>query len=109
MSLNSNWELAIAENSGEVDSKNHKKEIVFNTTPLTDNIEAQLGFIPNNFNYTIGWRAIVWKEKETGEFKGLTDEEHHEFLERGTAKFTRGDSTDGGDSTDSTGVEGPTA
>lgn len=109
MSLNDKWELSVVENAGEIDSKNFTDAVEVSTRQLLIDIKSQLMFTPKNFNYTIGWRAIVWKEKETGQFKDLTEEEHRAFLERGTAEFTGGDSQDGGERGDSTGDEGVSA
>ena len=110
MSKEDKWELSVVENAGEIPNDAVTDEVIaINTEKILADIDNQLSFKPKNFNYTIGWRAIVWKEKETGRFQELTEEEHRSFLERGTADFTRGDSQDGGDSGDSSGVEGTTA
>jgi hypothetical protein len=76
------------------------------TKTLVTDIKAQLMFIPKEFNWTVGWRAYVWRDEETGQCKDLSEDEFKEFLENGTVNYTR----DGGGSDTagepSTGTEG---
>jgi len=90
MSNQDKWELSVVENAGEMDSKLFTDSVSVSTKQLLIDIKAQLMFMPKHFNYTIGWRTVVWKEKETGQFKDLTEEEHRAFLEHGTAEYSRG-------------------
>jgi hypothetical protein len=87
MSNEDKWELSVVENAGEMDSKLFTDDIAVSTKQLLIDIKAQLMFMPKHFNYTIGWRTVVWKEKETGRFKDLTEEEYRAFLEHGTAEL----------------------
>lgn len=73
------YELVLAENAGEVDSKNFDGVINMGTSTLLKDLERQLKFIPDNFNYTIGWRAYVWKNIETGTFEALSETEFQQL------------------------------
>lgn len=73
------FELVLAENTGEVDSKNFNGTINIGTSMLLKDLERQLKFIPGNFNYTIGWRAYVWKNTTTGAFEALTETEFQQL------------------------------
>lgn len=73
------FELVLAENTGEVDSKNFTDVINIRTTTLLGDIERQLQFKPEHFNYTIGWRAYVWKNTTTGAFEALTETEFQQL------------------------------
>ena len=73
------FELVLAENTGEVDSKNFDGTINIGTSTLLKDLERQLKFIPEHFNYTIGWRAYVWKDTTTGTFSALTEGEFQQL------------------------------
>jgi hypothetical protein len=73
------YELVLAENTGEVDSTNFKETITIGTATLLKDIERQLKFKPEHFNYTIGWRAYVWKNTTTGTFEALTETEFQQL------------------------------
>jgi hypothetical protein len=90
MSDEDKWELSVVENAGEMESSLFTDNVSVSTKQLLIDIKAQLMFMPKHFNYTIGWRTVVWKEKETGRFKDLTEEEHRAFLEHGTAELSGG-------------------
>lgn len=97
MSNASEWELTVAENGGEVPVEQVTEELKIPTKQLLTDMKAQLMLVPANATYTIGWKAIVWKKKEGGRFQELTDGEFKQFLETGTAKYTRGNPSDGGE------------
>ncbi len=73
------FELVLAENTGEVDSKNFIDVINIGTGTLLKDIERQLKFKPEHFNYTIGWRAYVWKNIKTGAFEALSEDEFQQL------------------------------
>jgi hypothetical protein len=73
------FELVLAENAGEVDSKNFDGVINIGTSTLLKDIARQLKFTPDNFTYTIGWRAYVWKNIETGTFEALSADEFQQL------------------------------
>lgn len=108
MSNASEWELTVAENGGEVPLKQVTNELTIPTKQLLTDMKAQLMLVPANATYTIGWKAIVWKKKETGRFQELTDDEFKQFLETGTAEYTRGNPSHGGEVKHSIGSEGTT-
>jgi hypothetical protein len=87
--LDSPWELSVAENYGEIPATGVKDEFVIKTERFTTDIKAQLMLIPRALTYTAGWRAIVWKNKETGGFQDLTEEEHQSYLNGRTVTYTR--------------------
>jgi hypothetical protein len=97
MSNASEWELTVAENGGEVPVEQVTEELKIPTKQLLTDMKAQLMLVPANATYTIGWKAIVWKKKEGGRFQELTDGEFKQFLETGTAEYTRGNPSDGGE------------
>ncbi len=100
------WELIIAENAGELKGSVSSEEVIVPTKPLITDMKAQLMFYPKNFSWTVGWRTYVWQNKETGQFKDLTEAEFKQLLDDGTLSYSRdaGESSEG--STDSTGDEG---
>jgi hypothetical protein len=70
------WELTVVENAGEIPADKVKDEISVETKPLLIDIKAQLMIAkPKTLTYTVGWRAIVWQNKETGQFQDLTEEQ----------------------------------
>lgn len=73
------YELVLAENAGEVDSKNFSDVINIGTNTLLKDIERQLKFKPEHFNYTIGWRTYVWKNTTTGAFEALSEDEFQQL------------------------------
>jgi hypothetical protein len=94
------WELTIAENGGEIPALSVTDEIKVPVSPLDIDIKAQLMIAkPKTLVYTVGWRALVWQNKETGQFKDITDEEYAEYLASGNI----GHNPDG-ESTESVGV-----
>jgi len=88
------WELTVAENAGEIPVNKVKDEIVVETKPLLTDIKAQLMLMPKSLVYTVGWRAIVWQDKETGRFKDLSEEEYEAYIGTGSVGIA---STDGED------------
>jgi hypothetical protein len=104
------WELTVVENAGEIPANKVKDEVAVSTAPLLIDIKAQLMIaMPKTLAYTVGWRALVWQNKETGQFKYITEEEYDEYLRTGTIN----NSTSDGESTVPTGStngdEGSTA
>jgi hypothetical protein len=97
------YELVLAENAGEVDSKNFEGIITIGTTTLLKDIARQLKFTPENFTYTIGWRAYVWKNTTTGIFEALSDDEF-QHLSNGEFEIGLGESGE-----DDSGLTSPTA
>lgn len=98
MSNTSEWELTVAENSGEIPmAQILQNELAVPTKQLLTDMKAQLMLVPANATYTIGWKAIVWKKKEGGRFQELTDDEFKQFLETGTAEYSRGNPSNGGE------------
>jgi hypothetical protein len=83
------WEVKIVENAGEVKGSLDAEDVVVPTKPLITDIKAQLMFIPKQFYWTVGWRAYVWQEKESGEFQDLTEEEFKRLLDEGTISYSR--------------------
>lgn len=73
------YELVLAENTGEVDSKNFDGVITIGTATLLKDIARQLKFTPEHFNYTIGWRTYVWKDIKTGTFTALSEDEFQQL------------------------------
>jgi hypothetical protein len=79
------WELTVVENAGEIPANKVKDEVAVSTAPLLIDIKAQLMIaMPKTLAYTVGWRALVWQNKETGQFKDITEEEYDEYLRTGT-------------------------
>lgn len=106
---NSNWQLKVVENAGELRGSIDATDVAVPTKALITDIKAQLMFIPKNFTWTVGWRAYVWQEEETGRFKELTESEWNTLLSEGTVHYSRdGGSSDSGSGT-TTESEGSTA
>lgn len=95
------WEAVIVENAGEV-----KKELLPTFDQMVQDMQEKLGFVPENYNYTLGWRTVVWQNKETLEYKPLTKDEVHQLFERGTIAYSRSGDGDNQQRTDSAGSEG---
>jgi hypothetical protein len=88
--LDSPWTLAVVENAGEIDAAQIKEEIKVKTAPLLTDIKAQLMLVPRTLTYTVGWRALVWQNKETNQFQDLTEEEFAAYVDGGIVSYTRG-------------------
>lgn len=101
----SNWELKMVENMGELKGSISSEQVIVPTKTLITDMKAQLMFYPQNFSWTVGWRAYVWQEKETGRFQDLTEAEFKQLLDEGTLSYTRDVEGSSGASTDSTGSE----
>ena len=105
----SKWELTVVENAGEIPASKVKDEIAVETKPLLIDIKAQLMIAkPKTLAYTVGWRALVWQNKETGQFKDITEEQYKEYLGTGTINISSTDGTDGGEVGSTTGDKGST-
>jgi hypothetical protein len=87
--LGSPWELSVVENAGEVPASEVQDEFVIKTDNFLIDIKAQLMLMPRALTYTAGWRAIVWKNKETGRFQDLTEEEYQSYIDGGIVTYTR--------------------
>ena len=83
------WEIKVVENAGELQGSLNAEDVVVPTKTLITDIKAQLMFIPKQFSWTVGWRAYVWQEEESGRFQDLTDEEFKRLLDEGTISYTR--------------------
>ena len=92
--IDSKWSLTVVENAGEIPMDRVKDEIVVKTEPLMLDIKAQLMMVPQTLTYTVGWRALVWKNKETGQFLDLTEEEYNSYIYGGILTYTREIETD---------------
>lgn len=92
--LDSPWSLIVVENSGEIPAKEFKDEVVVPTKPLLTDIKAQLMVVPRTLSYTVGWRALVWQNKESGAFLDLTETEYDAYINGGIVTFTRGSDQD---------------
>ena len=79
--LDSPWELSVVENAGEVPASEVKDEFVIKTDRFLTDIKVQLMLMPRALTYTAGWRALVWKNKETGRFQDLTEEEYQSYID----------------------------
>jgi len=105
----SKWELTVVENAGEIPASKVKDEIAVETRPLSIDIKAQLMIAkPKTLVYTVGWRALVWQNKETGQFKDISEEEHAEYIRTGSIGNAPGDGTDGGEVKSADGDKGST-
>jgi hypothetical protein len=105
----SKWELTVVENAGEIPASKVTTEIAVQTAPLNIDIKAQLMIAkPKTLAYTVGWRALVWQNKETGQFKDITEEQHEEYLRTGTINISSRDGTDGGEVGSTDGDKGST-
>jgi hypothetical protein len=102
------WELTVVENAGEIPAARIKDEIAVETKPLLIDIKAQLMLMPKTLVYTVGWRALVWQNKETGRFKDITDEEYEEYTRTGTINSAPSTGEDSGKVEPSDGGEGNT-
>jgi len=87
--LDNPWELSVIENSGEVHASKVGDELVAKTAPLLIDIKAQLMLVPRTLTFTVGWRALVWKNKETNQFLDLTEKEYQSYLDGGIVTYTR--------------------
>lgn len=87
--LDSPWDLSVVENAGEVPATEVGDEFVIKTERFTTDIKAQLMLMPRALTYTAGWRALVWKNKETGKFQDLTEEEYQSYIDGGIVTYTR--------------------
>jgi len=85
------WDLSVIENAGEVPASEVGDEFVIKTERFATDIKEQLTFTPRVLTYTAGWRALVWKNKKTGEFMDLTEEQVKSYLDGGTIAFTAKD------------------
>jgi len=104
------WELTVVENAGEIPADKVKDEISVETKPLLIDIKAQLMIAkPKTLTYTVGWRAIVWQNKETGQFKDLSEAEYNQYITSGSVNPTRGDGKVGKQDEVTSGDEGSTA
>ena len=83
------WEIKVVENAGELQGSLNAEDVVVPTKPLITDIKAQLMFIPKQFSWTVGWRAYVWQEEESGRFQDLTDDEFKRLLDEGTISYSR--------------------
>jgi hypothetical protein len=92
--LDSPWELSVIENAGEIPAAQVKDELAVKTAPLMTDIKSQLMLIPRTLSYTVGWRALVWQNKESGAFLDLTEEEYDAYISGGIVSFTRGSEQD---------------
>jgi len=106
----SKWELTVVENAGEIPSDKVTDEIAVQTAPLLIDIKAQLMIAkPKTLVYTVGWRAIVWQNKETGQFKDLSEADYDKYITSGTINPTVGDGEVGKQDEVTSGDEGSTA
>jgi len=88
--LDSPWTLTVVENAGEFPASQVTEEIAVKTAPLLTDIKAQLMLMPRTLTYTVGWRALVWQNKETNQFQDLTEEEYTAYVDGGIVSYTRG-------------------
>ena len=103
------WELTVVENSGAIPHEQVTDHIAVPAEPLLIDIKAQLMIAkPKSLVYTVGWRAIVWQNKETGQFKDITEAEHAEYLATGTINESARVGEDAGETESSSGSEGTT-
>jgi hypothetical protein len=100
------WELTVVENAGEIPASRIKDEIAVETKPLLIDIKAQLMLMPKTLVYTVGWRALVWQNKETGMFKDITAEENEEYIRTGSINSASSTGKDSGKVEPSDGGEG---
>jgi hypothetical protein len=85
------WEIKVVENAGELRGSLNAEDVVVPTKPLITDIKSQLMFIPKQFSWTVGWRAYVWQEEESGRFKDLTEDEFKRLVNEGTINYSRDD------------------
>lgn len=106
----SKWELTVVENAGEIPADKVTNEIAVQTAPLLIDIKAQLMIAkPRTLAYTVGWRAIVWQNKETGQFKDLSEADYEKYITSGTINPTRADGEVSKQDEPAIGDEGSTA
>lgn len=85
------WELTVVENAGEIPADKVTDAISVEAKPLNIDIKAQLLMHkPKTLVYTVGWRALVWQNKETGQFQDITDDQYEEYKKTGTINSTSG-------------------
>lgn len=104
MMKNSKWVLKEVGNEGQLLGSVTNEDVAVPSKTLITDIKAQLMFIPKKFNWTVGWRAYVWQDEETGQFKDLTEAEFTELMERGTVNYSR--DGEGSDTTSETSTTG---
>jgi len=105
----SKWELTVVENAGEILASKVKDEIAVETAPLNIDIKAQLMIAkPKTLVYTVGWRALVWQNKETGQFKDITESEYDEYIRTGSINNSSTNGADGGEIESTSGDKGST-
>ena len=92
--LDSPWTLTVIENAGEIPAKAITDEIKISTQPLLTDIKSQLMVVPRTLSYTVGWKALVWQNKESGAFLDLTEAEFNAYIGGGIVTFTRGSGED---------------
>lgn len=91
----SKWELTVVENAGEIPASKVTTEIAVQTAPLNIDIKAQLMIAkPKTLVYTVGWRALVWQNKETGQFKDISEAEYEQYLKTGSVGNASADGAD---------------
>ena len=100
------WDLTVVENAGEIPVDKAKDEIAVSTAPLQTDIKAQLMFVPRTLTYTVGWRALVWQNKETNQFQDLTEDEFNAYLDGGIVTYTRGSGENAQENEGAEGTEG---
>ena len=106
----SKWELTVVENAGEIPASKVTDEIAVQTAPLLIDIKAQLMIAkPKTLTYIVGWRAIVWQNKETGQFKDLSEADYNKYITSGSIPPTEGNGKDGKQDEPAIGDEGSTA
>jgi hypothetical protein len=88
--LDSPWTMIGVENAGEIPPDKVGEDVVVPVAPLLTDLKAQLMFVPRSLVYTVGWRALVWQNKETGKFQDLTEEEYAAYMDGGIVAYTRG-------------------
>lgn len=88
--LDSPWTLIVVENAGEIPAKEVKDDVVVATKTLLTDIKAQLMVVPRTLSYTVGWRAVVWQNKESGAFLDLTEKEFDAYINGNIVTFNRG-------------------
>jgi hypothetical protein len=92
--MSSKWELTEVGNEGQLKGTVSDKDVTVPTDKLFIDMKSHLMFIPNNFTWSVGWRAYVWRNKETNRLQDLTEEEFKELISKGSINYTR----DGGGS-----------
>ena len=103
----SKWELTVVENAGEIPASKVTTEIAVQTAPLNIDIKAQLMIAkPKTLVYTVGWRALVWQNKETGQFKDISEAEYEQYLKTGSVGNTSADGTDAAETEPTSGDKG---